>query len=244
MPVVNLSPVVAWFGNGRGIAASGGLVVGFLVALVIFGAPWHLPPAWGDIPTWIAAVFAGTAAVVALSQLGTLQRQLREETERNVTRDKLMDRQLAEAERRADADRRRQAEEVTLTRFAGEGGAPVGGSVGNASRRPITDVACKVMSNGAGRLIAEAVSCGQYIESTGNFGPTVQMRTQRLMIDEQPVSRYVTLPPDARCWFDFEGTGAEADHVLVVWFTDDAGIRWCLDEFQHLAPVKDGDEPG
>ena len=24
--------------------------------MLIFGSPWHLPPAWGDIPTWITAI--------------------------------------------------------------------------------------------------------------------------------------------------------------------------------------------
>ena len=37
-------------------AAAAGLAVGFLIGLVIFGSPWHLPPSWGDIPTWITAI--------------------------------------------------------------------------------------------------------------------------------------------------------------------------------------------
>src|SRR5580658_359655 len=31
-------------------------VIGFLIGLVVFGAPWHLSPAWGDIPSWISAI--------------------------------------------------------------------------------------------------------------------------------------------------------------------------------------------
>jgi hypothetical protein len=38
------------------ILCGGGLVAGFLVGMLIFGSPWHLPPAWGDIPTWITAI--------------------------------------------------------------------------------------------------------------------------------------------------------------------------------------------
>jgi hypothetical protein len=48
---------------------AGGLIcalVGFVVGLVIFGAPWHLPPAWGDIPTWLTAAFTGLLAVFAI----------------------------------------------------------------------------------------------------------------------------------------------------------------------------------
>ena len=42
--------------NERVQGAAGGVGVGFLIGLLIFGEPWHLPPAWGDIPTWITAV--------------------------------------------------------------------------------------------------------------------------------------------------------------------------------------------
>ena len=33
--------------------------------MLVFGQPWHLPPDWGDIPTWIAAVAAIGAGVIA-----------------------------------------------------------------------------------------------------------------------------------------------------------------------------------
>lgn len=36
--------------------AGGCLFAGFLIGLLIFGAPWHLPPAWGDIPAWFLVV--------------------------------------------------------------------------------------------------------------------------------------------------------------------------------------------
>lgn len=26
------------------------------MGMLLFGSPWHLPPAWGDIPTWISAI--------------------------------------------------------------------------------------------------------------------------------------------------------------------------------------------
>jgi hypothetical protein len=32
------------------------LFAGFLAGMLFFGSPWHLPPAWGDIPTWITAL--------------------------------------------------------------------------------------------------------------------------------------------------------------------------------------------
>jgi hypothetical protein len=43
--------------NWRVLTLCGGCVfAGFLVGMLIFGSPWHLPPAWGDIPTWIIAI--------------------------------------------------------------------------------------------------------------------------------------------------------------------------------------------
>jgi hypothetical protein len=32
------------------------LFAGFLVGMLVFGSPWHLPPNWGDIPTSISAI--------------------------------------------------------------------------------------------------------------------------------------------------------------------------------------------
>ena len=138
------------------IAGAIGLLAGFLIGLLVFGEPWRLPPAWGDIPTWMAALFAGIAGIAAVSQLGValdqigmLRQQIADEAERNVKRDKLMDRQLAEAERRAEADIRRQAEDIEVTwlrESLGTPGTVAFGIVTNKSRRPITRISCKVMS--------------------------------------------------------------------------------------------------
>ena len=46
-----------WLKNWRVLTLCGGCIVaGFLLGMLIFGSPWHLPPAWGDIPTWITAI--------------------------------------------------------------------------------------------------------------------------------------------------------------------------------------------
>jgi len=90
-----------------------------------------------------------------------------------------------------------------------------------------------------GTLIAKTESCGQFFTSTGNFGAAVQARTMEVMLDERAVSRYGTLPPGSPCKFTFAATDGNDDHIVVAWFTDDAGFRWQLDEFQHLAETKD-----
>jgi hypothetical protein len=55
------------------------LVAGFLIGMLVFGRPWHLPPAWGDIPTWLAATAASIAGWIALSQLRGQQEVLRQD---------------------------------------------------------------------------------------------------------------------------------------------------------------------
>jgi hypothetical protein len=56
-------PVRDWREGGAAIVC---LATGFALATLIFGSPWHLPPAWGDIPTWILAVGAILGGIVAL----------------------------------------------------------------------------------------------------------------------------------------------------------------------------------
>jgi membrane protein implicated in regulation of membrane protease activity len=47
----------SWLRHWRVLILCGGtLLAGFLLGMLIFGSPWHLPPAWGDIPTWITAI--------------------------------------------------------------------------------------------------------------------------------------------------------------------------------------------
>jgi hypothetical protein len=140
---------------------SGAVLVGFLIGLLVFGAPWHLPPAWGDIPTWLLAVGAAAAAGVALLQLRILREQMAEDAKRNIKRDKLLDRQLTESEARAASERRRQAEDIDV-RFARSTGHVV-----NNSRRPIRDVTCKIISKIDRHSMAGPEQCGLVNQGPG-----------------------------------------------------------------------------
>ena len=97
----------------RGVAITAA-AIGFLIGLVVFGTPWRLPPAWGDIPTWLLAVGAGATAWIALQQLSDLRTEIAKEAERNRKRDKLLDRQIKESEQRALTFERQQAEMTDL----------------------------------------------------------------------------------------------------------------------------------
>ena len=115
-------------------------VVGFLIGMVFFRKPWNLPPAWGDMPTWLLAGLAAAAGWVGFVQLAILRRQIAEEIDRNEKRYRLLDKQLDEAERRARSEQRQLVEDVEV-KFTGKTGDVV-----NNSKRPINDVTCKIMS--------------------------------------------------------------------------------------------------
>lgn len=104
--------------------------------MLTFGKPWHLPPAWGDIPTWITAIatvglLAGAfvTAIYAIrafstqsqevkDQAGMLQiqsEQLAEQRRINAQQIKVLDlqaRELRESldERKQEAEQRKSAQ--------------------------------------------------------------------------------------------------------------------------------------
>jgi hypothetical protein len=59
----------------RGLAAAA-FFLGFLVSLGMFGKPWGLPPAWGDIPTWILAIGSVIAAWYAVRAFAGQSREV------------------------------------------------------------------------------------------------------------------------------------------------------------------------
>ena len=275
----------------RGVAFTAA-AIGFLIGMVFFGKPWHLPPAWGDVPTWLLAVGAAVTSwyaarafseqhreVAAIEQqvkdgqelarqqarllelqgeqLETQRQQLadqrdlnerqskvlelqaedlresikerKREAERTAKRDELLDRQLAEAETRAESERRRLVEDVEVL-FTGTTGYVV-----NNSRRPLNDITCKVMSKVDRHSLATADGCGVVDRVAGGRG-------WQFLPGAKPVSRFETLRPKLRCGFSFKDLPDDPDQVLVAWFTDDAGIRWQLDQYLHLVQSVDENE--
>jgi hypothetical protein len=55
------------------------------------------------------------------------------------------------------------------------------------------------------------------------------------MRNEEDIPQYGVLPPDTSARFTL-GLANGDTGIVVAWFTDDAEIRWRLDEFQHLTP--------
>lgn len=222
---------------------------GFVAAAVLFGAPWHLPPAWGDIPTWMAFIAASVAGGAALTQLSQQQRQITEEAERNVQRDELLSTQLTEARGRVNAYRRQQAERVILTGFHVRGN--VDGSSGwtgvceiaNGSGRPIRDVTCRMLINGNLILPTEFRVGEEFRPVIGP--PQPGDGVGYLPADEGTfdlgAGKYLHLLADhiIRVAFPVPGSDRPAAVQYLIRFADDAELRWQLDSNMHLSVVPD-----
>jgi hypothetical protein len=228
-----------------------GVVAGLVAGLLIFRWPGDLPADWGDLPTWILAIGATIGGAGALIQLHYLRNQLSDEAKRNVQRDRLLVKQLAEAEMREMTGRRAQAEFVEVS-FDGEYVEVI-----NGSARPIRDVVGKVMSDEGRGVLAVP----------GKYGTVSSIRPGAFFFDRIPSGecRMCTLRPAHTAGFGFPpperepqaagedvydekeakakwGGNAHPDEIAVAWFTDDAGYRWQLDEFQHLVQASDESE--
>ena len=200
--------------------AGGCLVAGFLAGMVVFGAPWHLRPAWGDTPTWLLVLLAAIGGWVGLYQLRLLREQVAGAAD--------------EAEARASAERRKLAEDVELQRAPGSAGTVA--YVRNDSRRPIMRLSCNVMSRNSRRVVAEPDSSGTAVEPPETPAPF--SRRQLLVPEWRQAKTLEVLRPRAIYAFRFSHLPRDADHVLVAWFIDDAGNRWQLDEYMHLIQTK------
>jgi NADH:ubiquinone oxidoreductase subunit 5 (subunit L)/multisubunit Na+/H+ antiporter MnhA subunit len=90
---------LSWLRHWRVLTLCGGcLFAGFLLGMLIFGSPWHLPPAWGDIPTWITAlatigllVGAIFTAIYAIKAFGKQSEQLKDQKELNAKQTEVLD---------------------------------------------------------------------------------------------------------------------------------------------------------
>jgi hypothetical protein len=96
--------------------------------MLIFGSPWHLPPAWGDIPTWITAI-ATTGLLIgaiitaryAIKTFHEQSEQLKDQRQINAKQTTVIELQtrelsasLAERQRQARQLKRAQASKVDL----------------------------------------------------------------------------------------------------------------------------------
>jgi hypothetical protein len=246
--VVKLPSRFSWLQDLRVVLfAIGCAIAGFLIATFIFGAPWHLPPAWGDIPTWLAFIAASVAGSAALIQLSQQQKQITEEAARNVERDKLLRTQLAEAAERMNAIRRQQAEHVILDGFSITREIDGDGRIGrcevtNGSGRPIRNISCRMPLEGNLITPSEFQLVEELHPVLGTPGPGTGF-TYVPAIEgtfDLGAGKYFHLLDNqiVRAVFPMGNDGSEQAQYIIR-FTDDAEVRWQLDSDMRLSPPPD-----
>jgi hypothetical protein len=168
----------------------------------------------GDLPTWLAVVFAAVAAVVAFRQLRAQQRELT--------------RQLAALERQ-------QADQVDVYATTEVRRVPVEEAdktvnvqcwelvVINRSRRPVRNVEARIDATGSSSLSPPDRS------GWGNEEGVVLERS------ENGKTTITILRAGLRALFLFEHRKKEYPEArMVARFTDDAGLNWQIDHDMHL----------
>jgi hypothetical protein len=228
---------LSWLKDRRVIVFGiGCALAGFLVALLVFGKPWHLPPDWGDIPTWLAVLVASVGGWIALSQLRAQQRQISAEAERSGQRDELLTRQLEEAEQRSRANRRRQAERVYLRVLTAVAGGASICEISNASDRPIRWVTCRLLEPGS-----EAYPAAWWIGvETADAVPAPDPADMRAFTEAEAelvdlaAGIYLYLLAGQVIRAEFPRPQDDAQVTYAVRFLDDAERLWQLNQDMHL----------
>lgn len=173
---------------------------------------------WGDAPTWLGAVFAAAAAGAAVWTLKSQRDQIDEQRDFIAEQRTLIAEQSATLvlERAALVDaavdrRREQAETIAWDR---QGWALV---LTNHSRAPITDVR---MQHPSGALDTGTVVHSPVSQSGISLDPVAEPYSVLGSGQQLGCTRPVRSP----------------DPVVAI-FTDDAGVRWRLDENGRLDEV-------
>jgi hypothetical protein len=220
------------------LAAGCGLA-GFLIALLIFGSPWHLPPDWGDIPTWIAVAVASIGGGIALSQLRQQQMVIQGEIARNQKRDDLVDGQLREL---ADRERSRHREQAELIDTAWHDPESVPGTsvvlVINNSHRPVRNATCQLFPDESGDPVDPDYGMEMNL---------VRFPVEEWVLPDKPAVADKTIESlrgGGRAGFVFLTTRADSPggYAKVV-FTDDATRIWALYSDLSLSPANPSSKP-
>jgi len=218
--LVKPSSRYGWLKDGRVIVlALVCTVAGFIAAALIFGKPWHLPPDWGDIPTWLATIAAIAAGAVAY----------------NVYRIESRRDQVSAEERRS-----MQAAKVAAWYGSRQGGPIttwIGGTVQthtaprsvwgaflrNASDLPVADLTVKFYFSAPG---ADASDAGNpYTVMTEILPPNDE--PVHMPIDEAVLRTYSSDPK------------VDGFHCVEIEFTDTQGVRWHRDFKGRLKDITD-----
>ncbi|MBP8532369.1 hypothetical protein [Streptomyces sp. MK37H] len=178
---------------------------------------------WGDAPTWVAGAFAAAAAYYARGTLRSQQKQIQEQREFIAEQSATMALERAELSAAAEDRRTAQARQIRM-RPQTDGGRDDGGGgrvgydhwrvhVDNGSDSPIHDIH---MRFGTAYVAVSATEQeAARLPDAGRRPPRVHLIGPR---------RTVTFESQS-------GTEAFVDNNRPhVYFTDDVGVRWHLDQ--------------
>lgn len=196
---------------------------------------------WGDVPTWVAAVFAGGAALFAYQTIKSQREQIGEQ--RVFIAEQSVNLELERAELRAAAKDRRKAQAQQIKVYHRKAGGEVTGvgtptvddhwvvTVSNFSTSPIHDVEVRF---GAAYLAAEIYA----------WPINAHPRDRAVSARDRMVAPVALLGPDRAARFMSQTFSPATLHNSKpsVAFTDDGGVRWRLDYFGKLeeAPAAPG----
>ena len=259
----------SWLTNPRVLTLCVGcLFAGFLVGLLIFGSPWHLPPAWGDIPTWITAIatvgLLGGAIFTAFyafnafreqskavrdqaAMLKLQSEQLDEQREINKLQSRDLGESLNERARLRLLAEREQADKIVLRMTSApfpnysEEDVP-------AFDVPVGKTVHMALVANESRRPIRRVAC-EYGDLTAVIAGRLADEQPRVpgsrlrLVGAIPVSSASVIRGGETYGFAFE---LESNHMPfsrgVARFTDDAGLHWQLDEDLHLEKLDNRDD--
>ena len=260
---------LSWLTDGRVLIVCGAcLLAGFVLGMLIFGSPWHLPPAWGDIPTWItsiATVGLLTGAIItaryAIKAFRKQSEELEEQREINKLQAQDLEESLKERKRLRQVAEREQANDVGFAWWPASYvlimKPPPQLPPGTSSHpRAVAHVDTSGMSvlivdNESRRRILAAACRIEPSEGTGltlaaeQIGQLadVPIESHRAMLNNPADGSTVPLIRAGSRYgflvrFDLE---KNPDTRLAVRFTDDAGLHWQIDHDLHLEQLDNRD---
>ncbi|MFD7884079.1 hypothetical protein ACFV3N_16770 [Streptomyces bauhiniae] len=204
---------------------------------------------WGDVPTWVASVFAGAAALFAYQTITSQRQQIGEQQEFIAEQTRFMGEQqqnleMERAELRAAAEDRRTAQAKGVDMHARKAGASTDGqgqatpddhwvvTVVNDSDAPIRQVEVR---------FGDAYNSAEVYEWNKRWNPEAHVRGDTLM---QLVD---LIGPGRTVRFQSPHYSHQTVHnnPPTLYFTDDGGARWALDSRGDLkeTPQQPGNPP-
>jgi hypothetical protein len=240
------------------------VIAGFAIGLLASGRPWHLPPAWGDIPTWIEAlatvgllIGAIITARYAIKAFRKQSEELEEQREINKLQAQDLEESLKERKRLRQVAEREQANDIGFAWWPASHVLimkPPSQPPPGTPRHP--QVVEHVDTSGMSVLVVDNASRRRILDAACRIEPSegaaltlaaeqigqladVPIESHRAMLNQLADGSTVSLIRAGSRYgflfrFDLE---KQPGARLAAQFTDDAGLHWQIDQDLHLEPL-------